>query len=75
MSKNVYNIIRGSVIVILCISLGQNVYMYLKYDEALKSLLVCTTSQYGKVKAEIKDIAEQSGLRNIINATKEQTKE
>ncbi len=55
--------------------MGQNVYMYFKYDEALKSLLICTTSQYGKVKEGVKDVAEQSGLRNIINATKEQTKE
>lgn len=69
MSKNIYNIIRGSVILALCISFGQNVYLYFKYDEALNSLLICTTSQYGKVEAGVRDIAEQSGLKSVVNQT------
>lgn len=67
MSKSIYNIIRGSVIMALCVSLGQNMYFYFKYDEALNSLLICTTSQYGKVEAGVKDIAEQSGLKDVVN--------
>lgn len=67
MQGKVYALIRGSVILLLCLSFAQNVYFYFKYDEALNSLLICTTSQYGKVEVGVKDIVEQNGLKDVVN--------
>ena len=64
-SKRQYYMI-GVVIISFCLTIGYSVYIQNKYDKALESLLICSTTYYGKIDERLRNEVENSGIRNNL---------
>lgn len=66
LKKNYY--MRGVIIILFGLSVGYGVYMQNKYDKALESLLICsTTSFYGYIDGRLKDMVDSNGIRDTLS--------
>lgn len=66
LKKNYY--MRGVIIILFGLSVGYGVYMQNKYDKALESLLICsTTSFYGYIDERLKDMVDSNGIRDTLS--------